>query len=421
MSRNRCKTPVIVLSDQALGQAHGRDRSDRRAAEAAQAPHQRRAARHAVVQALRGRRRSDRRAMPLPGTPGYQWVAEGLTHNETGIAGERRGHARRPDQQARQEARSVSIPATMWGETWGEGDTAVLAFGSTVGPAREAARRLAGAGHPVRVIALRVLSPLPMEAIARALDGVRRIIVIEQNHGAQLYHHLIGHKAIPPSAESVARPGSAAVPARRRSPPMSCDGTMTMNDTMTDTRAARAHRAMAAKDFPPARIRSGAPAAATSACSPRSSAASPSMAARRTKSCWSPASAARRGCPPIRVATASTACTAAPGGGRRPQADAARSRGDRGRRRRRRLLDRRQSFHPRLPAQRRHALSGHGQPRLRHDQGPAVADHRAGLGQRHRARRHRAAAVQSDGDSRSPPARISSRADSPATRTVSPI
>ena len=83
----------------------------------------------------------------------------------------------------------------------------MLAFGSTIGPAREAARRLAAAGHPIRVIALRVLSPLPMESIARALEGVRRIIVVEQNHGAQLYHHLIGQKAIPPSAESVARPG----------------------------------------------------------------------------------------------------------------------------------------------------------------------------------------------------------------------
>ena len=83
------------------------------------------------------------------------------------------------------------------------------------------------------------------------------------------------------------------------------------------------------------------------------------------------------------------------GGGGRPQTDASRSRSDRRRRRRRRLFDRRQSFHPRLPAQCRHALSGDGQPRLRHDQGPAVADHRAGLGQPHRARRHRTAAVQS--------------------------
>jgi 2-oxoglutarate/2-oxoacid ferredoxin oxidoreductase subunit alpha len=62
-------------------------------------------------------------------------------------------------------------------------------------------------GHQVRVIALRVLSPLPAESISRALAGVRRIIVVEQNHGAQLYHDLVGQKAIPPGAKSVARPG----------------------------------------------------------------------------------------------------------------------------------------------------------------------------------------------------------------------
>ena len=98
-------------------------------------------------------------------------------------------------------------PGELWGETWGEGDTVLLTFGSSVGPARVAARRLAAAGQRVRVVALRVLSPLPMQAIARAIHGARRIIVIEQNHGAQLYRHLVGQKAIPPSAESVARPG----------------------------------------------------------------------------------------------------------------------------------------------------------------------------------------------------------------------
>jgi hypothetical protein len=35
----------------------------------------------------------------------------------------------------------------------------------------------------------------------------RRIIVVEQNHSAQFYHYLVGQKAIPSDAESVARPG----------------------------------------------------------------------------------------------------------------------------------------------------------------------------------------------------------------------
>jgi len=144
--------------------------------------------------------------MPLPGTAGHEWVAEGLTHNEAGLPASGAGvHVAQINKRAKKVQKFD--PGKYWGECWGEGDVAVLAFGSTVGPAREAARRLAAAGHPIRVIGLRVLSPLPIPAIARALEGAHRIIVIEQNHGAQLYHHLVGHKAIPPSAESVARPG----------------------------------------------------------------------------------------------------------------------------------------------------------------------------------------------------------------------
>jgi len=57
------------------------------------------------------------------------------------------------------------------------------------------------------VIGLRLLAPVPMKALARALQGVRRAIVVEQNHGAQLYHYLLSHKAIPVTAETIARPG----------------------------------------------------------------------------------------------------------------------------------------------------------------------------------------------------------------------
>jgi 2-oxoglutarate ferredoxin oxidoreductase subunit alpha len=196
--------PVIVLSDQALGQAttvidpsSERPKPLKRVTNgvAAGKPFKRYAIGPNPVT-----------AMPLPGTAGREWVAEGLTHNEAGLPASGAGvHVAQINKRAKKVQRFD--PGKYWGESWGEGEVAVLAFGSTVGPVREAARRLAASGHPIRVIALRVLSPLPMDALARALDGVRRIIVIEQNHSAQLYHHLIGQKAIPPGAESVARPG----------------------------------------------------------------------------------------------------------------------------------------------------------------------------------------------------------------------
>ncbi len=65
----------------------------------------------------------------------------------------------------------------------------------------------ASRARPSIAASLRVLSPQPKQALARALAGVRRVVVMEQNHGAHLYHHLVAHQAIPPGAESFARPG----------------------------------------------------------------------------------------------------------------------------------------------------------------------------------------------------------------------
>jgi 2-oxoglutarate ferredoxin oxidoreductase subunit alpha len=198
------QVPVIVLSDQALGQAT--TVIDPSAARPA--PLKRRTNGVAPGKGFKRYAAGGDAVtpMPRPGTPGYEWVAEGLTHNEAGLpASGAAVHVAQINKRAK-KIRQFD-PGDQWGEVTGEGDVAVLAFGSTIGPAREAARRLAATGHPIRVIALRVLSPLPLQRIARALDGVRRLVVIEQNHGAQLYHHLLGQKAIPLSAESVARPG----------------------------------------------------------------------------------------------------------------------------------------------------------------------------------------------------------------------
>jgi len=198
------QTPVIVLSDQMLGQAATViDPPSTRPA-----PHKRRT--NGVISdgpfkryALAGEAVTP---MPVPGTPGMAWVAEGLTHNEVGLPASGAGpHVAQINKRAKKLERFDA--GQYWGESWGTGETAVLAFGSSIGPAREAERRLAARGHHFRVIALRVLSPLPIQALAQALTGVRRVLVLEQNHGAQLYRHLIGHKAIPASAESVARPG----------------------------------------------------------------------------------------------------------------------------------------------------------------------------------------------------------------------
>jgi 2-oxoglutarate ferredoxin oxidoreductase subunit alpha len=196
------QTPVIVLSDQALGQAYTvidpkgeRPHLLARRTNWGNGPFKRYAVGPDPVT-----------AMPAPGTRGGQWVGEGLTHNETGIpVSGAAAHVAQIEKRARKIAQFD--PGPLWGDVWGEGDTAILTFGSGIGAAQEAARRLATAGQPTRVIGLRVLSPLPKQALARALAGAKRVVVMEQNHGAQLYHHLLAHQAILPGSQSFARPG----------------------------------------------------------------------------------------------------------------------------------------------------------------------------------------------------------------------
>lgn len=196
--------PVIVLSDQQFGQAHAAiDPPSQRPA-----PLRRRVDGTPPLPAFKRYAVGGEpiTAMPVPGTPGYQWVAEGLTHNEVGIpVGAASVHRAQIEKRAK-KLQQLDV-SEFWGERWGDGDTAIVTFGSSIGPAREAAHRLQAAGMPMRVIGLRVLDPIPTEALKGALAGVSRIVVVEQNHGAQLYRHLVGRNALPSSAESIARMG----------------------------------------------------------------------------------------------------------------------------------------------------------------------------------------------------------------------
>jgi 2-oxoglutarate ferredoxin oxidoreductase subunit alpha len=198
------QTPVILLSDQAMGQAQAvidraqpRPRALKRRVNGASA---------GAAFKRYGIGDDPITPMPPPGAPGYQWVGEGLTHNEAGIPVSGAGvHAAQIQKRARKFARFK--PGALWGEQWGEGDIAVVTFGSAVGAAREAAQRLTASGRPTRVIALRQISPVPLQELQTALAGAKATFVLEQNHGAQLFHCLLSQRAVAADARSIARPG----------------------------------------------------------------------------------------------------------------------------------------------------------------------------------------------------------------------
>jgi len=72
---------------------------------------------------------------------------------------------------------------------------------------REAFLRAKTDGLSARLVSLRLLSPVQPERLAAALDGVKRALVVEQNHSAQFLRYLRGEYDIAAQLTSFHRPG----------------------------------------------------------------------------------------------------------------------------------------------------------------------------------------------------------------------
>ncbi len=196
------QTVAIVLSDQSIGQS----RAIIDPPNAYDGP-LRRVVEEAPEAGYRRYRRADGGVSPmtLPGTPGGMYTADGLEHAETGTPS-----SRAADHEVQLRKRLSKLIGFDYGEHWaeirGDGPICLVTWGSSAGAVREAAERLAAAGRPVRTVALRLIAPLQAEALGTAIAG-RRVLVVEQNQGAQLFGYLHAQRALPPDAVALARPG----------------------------------------------------------------------------------------------------------------------------------------------------------------------------------------------------------------------
>jgi len=145
--------------------------------------------------------------MPIPGTAGGQYTADGLEHSSKAKpSGSSDDHCTQLDKRARK------IADFDYGQHWadidGDGELAILTWGSTTGVVREALHRLSNeVSCKVKLIALRLLLPVRQEEMAAALDGVNRLMVIEQNHTGQLYRFLRAWYELPENVDTLHRPG----------------------------------------------------------------------------------------------------------------------------------------------------------------------------------------------------------------------
>lgn len=144
--------------------------------------------------------------MAIPGIPGTAYTADGLEHNERGLpSSQSDDHVRQLDKRAKKLARFDY--GARWADIEGEGELAVVTFGSCTGAAREALARAAAEGIKARLLSLRLLSPAQPERVAAALAGAKRVLVVEQNHTGQLYRYLRAEYDLPGEVKSFRHPG----------------------------------------------------------------------------------------------------------------------------------------------------------------------------------------------------------------------
>jgi 2-oxoglutarate/2-oxoacid ferredoxin oxidoreductase subunit alpha len=188
------QTPAIVLSDQYLGQA--------RSVIDAPADVTYIARREVNENPSEEYRRYELTAngispMTIPGTPNGGYVADGLEHNTAGTPS-----GSDEDRSAQMDKRLKKVNDFDYGDQWadisGEGEMAVITWGSTTGVVKEAIARLRDEGiEDIRLISLRLLLPVQEEKFEAALSGVKKALIIEQSHTPQFYRYLRAHYDLP--------------------------------------------------------------------------------------------------------------------------------------------------------------------------------------------------------------------------------
>jgi len=146
--------------------------------------------------------------MALPGTPGGQYTADGLEHNPKGLPS-----TMMEDHRDQLDKRDRKVAGFDYGDHWADIDgdedseLVVLTWGSTTNAVREGINRLRAEGIRCKLVAMRLLSPAVPKLFDAALQGAKRILVVEQSHSQQFYKLLRANYDMPGEIRSFHRAG----------------------------------------------------------------------------------------------------------------------------------------------------------------------------------------------------------------------
>ena len=202
------QTPVVILSDQEIGQRKEIvDPIDT----AAIALVERRRPSGAELEHYARFRTTDSCVSPIshPGLAGGTYQGAGIEHTDTGApTASGSVHARMTEKRFRKLAPLVRRRELF--EIDGDADAplALVSWGSTAGVCREALARVRAKGIRVRLLVPKLLYPVAEEIYREFFHGVRGGLVVEQSYQGQLYRVLRMFVDVPAGVVSLARPGA---------------------------------------------------------------------------------------------------------------------------------------------------------------------------------------------------------------------
>lgn len=202
------QTPVVILSDQELGQrkeiVDPIDTAtvpvvDRRRPSGAELEHYVRF------------RPTDSGVSPIshPGLAGGAYQGAGIEHTDTGApTASGAAHARMTEKRFRKLAPLVRRPGLFEIDGDVGAPLVLVSWGSTAGVCREALARVRAKGVRVRLLVPKLLYPVAEEVYREFFQGARGGLVVEQSSQGQLYRVLRMFVDVPPGVVSLARPGA---------------------------------------------------------------------------------------------------------------------------------------------------------------------------------------------------------------------
>jgi 2-oxoglutarate ferredoxin oxidoreductase subunit alpha len=144
--------------------------------------------------------------MAIAGDKGFAYQTTGLTHNDKGAPSfdhetHQKMHQKRWWKLAPLRQRDDLVKFFGKGETSG----GIITWGSSAQITIETVRKL-GLDHEIRVCVPELIYPLPAE-VARFAGSVERLLIIEMNYSGQLYHYLRSLIDLPKRTEVYSRAG----------------------------------------------------------------------------------------------------------------------------------------------------------------------------------------------------------------------